>query len=78
MKLPHRLTDVLSRIRVDLDAALGHKRALAVAAARCERCGHKHECDEWVAAHGEGEGHAVPAFCPNAHFMRSVRPRNAG
>jgi hypothetical protein len=73
-----RMTDVMSRVPVNLDQVLrrDNEAAVIAAARECVRCAWADACDEWIAAHDEGGGHTVPAFCPNAELMKSFRPRN--
>lgn len=68
-----RLTDVMSRVPVDLEAALQSEdgAALLAAISACQRCKDGKACDAWIATHDDGGGHAVPEFCPNAAFFRS-------
>jgi hypothetical protein len=78
MKLPTRMTDVMSRIRFNLLRALQKDRleALEAAADNCRHCTHDCACDTWIASHSEGEGVAPPDFCPNRKFLREgSRPR---
>lgn len=71
-----RMTEVMSRIPVDLSQALRPERVPAVIAAalKCRKCASSRTCDEWIASHDEGGGHAVPDFCPNAGLLVSCRP----
>ncbi|HEY7643980.1 MAG TPA: DUF6455 family protein [Hyphomicrobiales bacterium] len=71
-----RMTDVMSRVAVDLDAALKRDNGavLAGAALRCEYCTTTDACDAWIASHEEGEGCPPPDFCPNSPLLRSVVP----
>jgi hypothetical protein len=71
-----RMTDVMSRVSVNLDEALRSERLPAVIAAtfKCGGCANAAACDQWIAGHEEGEGCAAPLFCPNAELFRSLRP----
>jgi hypothetical protein len=66
----------MSRVAVDLDAALkrGNGAVLAGAVLRCEHCTRTDACDAWIASHEEGEGCLPPDFCPNAPLLRSLTP----
>jgi hypothetical protein len=70
-----RMTDVMSRIAVDVEAALKRNNGMSVITAvlKCERCACYMDCDAWVASHEEGERHEAPDFCPSARFMQSLR-----
>ncbi len=74
--LPANLSDVLSRVRVDLRGVLGEdgRVALDQAAENCASCEVAGNCDEWIAANEEGEGHPVPEFCVNAELLRTNEP----
>jgi hypothetical protein len=71
-----RLTEVLSRVAVDLNAAMQHLGGAAMlgAALRCKHCATPEICDAWLATHEEGEGNEPPEFCPSAQFMRACKP----
>ena len=71
-----RMTDVMSRVAIDVDAALrpDNEPVLAAAARGCECCACADSCDSWIAAHDEGEAHEAPDFCPSARLMQSLRP----
>jgi hypothetical protein len=71
-----RMTEVMSRIPIDLSQALRPERVPAVIAAaiRCRKCARVRICDKWIASHDEGGAHAVPDFCPNARLLDSCRP----
>jgi hypothetical protein len=74
--LSPRLTDVLSRIRFDVLAALKRRNrgALAFAALACARCRLDGKCRRWIASHRQGEDNQPPAFCPIGNFMRACEP----
>jgi hypothetical protein len=73
MRLPTRMTHVMSRIRFNLLRALQKDRleALDAAAANCRQCAHACECDQWIASHPEGEITSPPDFCPNHEYLRA-------
>jgi Family of unknown function (DUF6455) len=64
--LPHRMTDVMSRVRIDLSnlIAPSGQHMLRVAANTCRGCRATRQCDAWIKNHTEGDGHPPPAFCP--------------
>ena len=68
-----RLTDMMARIEVDLNEVLRPVNASAVvtAAIQCRECASAEQCDAWLAAHDEGDGHEVPDFCINAEFLQA-------
>ena len=72
MKLPRRLTDVLSRVRFNMHGLLARGKAkdLETAGHLCNRCVVKGRCDRWIATHAEGEAASPPAFCPSAKFIK--------
>jgi hypothetical protein len=71
-----RMTDVMSRVAVDLDGALRRDNGAVLAGAvlRCECCTRTDACDAWIASHEEGEGCPPPDFCPNSPLLRSLMP----
>ena len=73
MRLPTRMTDVMSRVRFNLLRALQGDRveALETAAANCRQCDHACKCDQWIAGHHEGEVASPPEFCPNREYLRA-------
>jgi hypothetical protein len=75
--VPSRLTDMLSRTRFSITRALNRKAeaAFKTAAKTCLDCTEQDKCQQWIASHPEGEGNAVPSFCPNANFIRRNSPR---
>ncbi len=71
-----RMTDIMARTAVDLDQALQlHAGAVLGATLLCKYCENTGACEEWIATHEEGDGHAVPEFCPNDSFIRSLAPK---
>lgn len=64
--------EMLERAGVDpgLAARECHGQAFAVAARRCLACGHADECRRWLDG---ASAEAVPAFCPNADYLRRVK-----
>jgi Family of unknown function (DUF6455) len=69
--LPHRMTEVISRTRVDLAAltAPSGRAGLLAAARSCCGCRSTRQCDVWIGNHADGDGSAAPAFCP---MMREI------
>ncbi len=79
MKLPVRMTDVLSRVPFDVNYAFNafNRGELDTAATNCIACRRKAKCDRWVEGHAEGAGDEPPQFCPNATYMKSFAPVRA-
>ena len=88
-RLPQRMTDVLSRVAVDLDkvGVSEDGAALVQAALQCRDCENADKCDDWIGAHEEGDGAPPPHFCRLGDMMgaapstapgnRSKRPRSS-
>ena len=66
-----RLTDVLSRIYIDLEPLLDEVDCvtLKAAATACVNCRYSHACDRWIARTQEGEENTPPTFCPAIRYM---------
>ena len=73
-----RLTDVMSRVPVDLNEVLRPENAKAVirAASECTCCTRDDVCENWIAANEDGGETTAPDFCPNAEFVKSCRPKS--
>lgn len=71
-----RMGVVLARVPVDLAQVMQRSEgAVMHATLLCTSCKKNGICEEWTAAHPEGEGSAPPEFCPNGAFLRSLAPK---
>ncbi len=47
-----------------------HRAELEALIARCAACGHRADCESWLAASGVAQ--AIPDFCPNRSAIQSL------
>ena len=69
--LPQQMTDVMSRLPINLKHALQLEGGLAIGVASITRA----SCDilmchEWIDEHEKGEANTIPEFCPVAKFFQ--------
>lgn len=69
-----RLTEVMSRVRIDLTPLLRGTEATRFASALviCRHCRHAKSCDQWSSQREQGEAHEPPAFCPALAFLTNT------
>lgn len=72
-----RLTDVMSRIPVDIGKALHPENvpAMAQAVAACAECTDPDACRVWIDGHEEGSRNLPPDFCRNWQYIRTHWPK---
>lgn len=70
-ELPQQMTDVMSRLPINLKQALHLDGGLAigVASITCASCNNR-ACREWIDDHVEGEANTIPEFCPVVDFFQ--------
>lgn len=71
-----RLTDLLSRLRLNYRELLDENNRAAVeqATESCRNCSHTVACDRWRKDHEEGEDNAPPWFCPALQALGLLTP----
>lgn len=71
-----RLTDLLSRLRLNYSELLDENNRAAVqqATESCRSCSHTVACDRWRKDHQEGEDNATPWFCPALQALGLLAP----
>lgn len=69
-----RLTQVMSRVRIDLTPLLRDPGfgALNSAAAICKHCRWSSNCDRWSSERDEGEAHEPPTFCAAVAYLSAA------
>ena len=74
--LPGRFSDVLSRVSINLDKALGQGDGsdLIKAAMVCRDCSNAGPCRTWIKSHEEGGGAEAPHFCRIQRFLKGAAP----
>lgn len=75
--LPERLTDVMSRLHIDLNCVLSteNRKQLLAASDTCRLCRMTAQCDDWIERHPEGCGSAPAIFCPVRAYLTDCEPR---
>ena len=73
---PRQLSNLMSRIRIDMQraSAIDEGAALVKAAMSCRDCDKLSACDDWNSSREEGEGAPPPEFCKLRPFLKAAEP----